>query len=82
MGESPSSSARATWARSTCRGEGSTGEPSCQRTSQRTSAVPSSQGILRNEARSGLSAKSPKPRSQPAISYPGTGSISISSASR
>ena len=49
----PSASARSTCAFSTCRGEGLTGEPSCQTTSARISAVPSSQGMRRSEARSG-----------------------------
>ena len=39
--------------------EGATGRPSCQATSQRTSAVASSHGIRRSVATSGLSAKSP-----------------------
>ena len=59
IGVNPSASARSTCARSTWRGDGATGEPSCQPTSQRTSAVASSQGIRRSVARSGWSAKSP-----------------------
>ena len=59
MAESPSASAFSICARSTWRGEGSTGEPSCQSTSHRTSAVASSHGIRRSVSRSGLSPKSP-----------------------
>ena len=59
MGVKPSSAARSTWRLRTWRGEGATGLPSCQATSQRTSAVASSQGIRRSVATSGLSAKSP-----------------------
>ncbi len=78
----PRSASRSTWAFRICLGEATTGAPSCQPRSASTSAVFSYQGILRRVSMSGVSTKSPYPRSHDDMANPPTVFISTSTASR
>ena len=78
----PCSVRRASCRRRICRGEATTSEPSSQARSHRHMAVPSCHGTGRSVLMSGLSTKSPYPRSHDDISYPSTVFMSTSTASR